>query len=120
MKIDIITREVVITKLRVGDTFFARRTEAEEIGYYMIVDKNSGVVSTLLIQNGTLRLGDAIVVGNYAGKIRTLKNDRNESLVEAGPSTPVSITGLSESPSAGVKFMVFENEKKAKSIANER
>ena len=84
------------------------------------VDKNSGVVSTLLIQNGTLRLGDAIVVGNYAGKIRTLKNDKNESLVEAGPSTPVSITGLSESPSAGDKFMVFENEKKAKSIANER
>lgn len=84
------------------------------------LDKNSGVISTLLIQNGTLRLGDAIVVGNYAGKIRTLKNDRNESLVEAGPSTPVSITGLSESPSAGDKFMVFENEKKAKSIANER
>ena len=84
------------------------------------LDKNSGVISTLLIQNGTLRLGDAIVVGNYAGKIRTLKNDRNESLVEAGPSTPVSITGLSESPSAGDKFMVFENEKKAKTIANER
>lgn len=83
-------------------------------------DKNLGVVSTLLIQNGTLRLGDAIVVGNYAGKIRTLKNDRNESLVSAGPSTPVSITGLSESPSAGDKFMVFENEKKAKTIANER
>lgn len=84
------------------------------------IDKNSGVVSTLLIQNGTLRLGDAIVVGNYAGKVRTLKNDLNESLVSAGPSTPVTITGLSESPSAGDKFMVFENEKKAKNIANER
>lgn len=84
------------------------------------IDKNLGVVSTLLIQNGTLRLGDAIVVGNYAGKVRTLKNDLNESLVSAGPSTPVTITGLSESPSAGDKFMVFENEKKAKSIANER
>lgn len=84
------------------------------------MDKNLGVVSSLLIQNGTLRLGDAIVVGNYAGKVRTLKNDLNESLVSAGPSTPVTITGLSESPSAGDKFMVFENEKKAKSIANER
>lgn len=84
------------------------------------IDKNLGVVSTLLIQNGTLRLGDAIVVGNYAGKIRTLKNDLNEPLVTAGPSTPVSITGLSESPSAGDKFMVFESDKKAKSIANER
>ena len=84
------------------------------------VDKNSGVVSTVLIQNGTLRLGDNIVVGNYAGRVRTLKNDREESLVEAGPSTPVAITGLSETPSAGDKFMVFENEKKAKGIANER
>ena len=84
------------------------------------IDKNSGVVSTLLIQNGTLRIGDAIVVGNYAGKVRTLKNDLDEPLVSAEPSTPVTITGLSESPSAGDKFMVFENEKKAKSIANER
>ena len=84
------------------------------------IDKNSGVVSTLLIQNGTLRLGDFIVVGNYAGKVRTLKNDKDESLVSAGPSTPVSITGLSESPSAGDKFMVFESDKKAKTIANER
>ena len=84
------------------------------------MDKNLGVVSTLLIQNGTLRLGDAIVVGTCAGKVRTLKNDLNESLVSAEPSTPVTITGLSESPSAGDKFMVFENEKKAKSIANER
>jgi len=84
------------------------------------VDKCSGVVSTLLIQNGTLRLGDAIVIGNYAGRVRTLKNDLNESLVEAGPSTPVTVTGISETPSAGDKFMVFENEKKAKAIANER
>ena len=84
------------------------------------IDKSSGVVSTLLIQNGTLRLGDAIVVGNYAGKVRTLKNDRDESLVSAGPSMPVTITGLSESPSAGDKFMVFESEKKAKAIASER
>ena len=84
------------------------------------IDKGSGVICTLLIQNGTLRLGDAIVVGNYAGKVRTLKNDRNESLVEAFPSTPVSITGLSESPSAGDKFMVFDTDKKAKSIAANR
>ena len=84
------------------------------------VDKNSGVVATLLIQNGTLRLGDAIVIGTFAGRVRTLKNDLNESLVEAGPSTPVTVTGVSETPSAGDKFMVFENEKKAKTIASER
>ena len=84
------------------------------------VDKALGVVSTVLIQNGTLRLGDAVVVGNYAGKIRTLKNDRGENLVEASPSMPVSITGISESPSAGDKFMAFENEKKAKAISEQR
>ena len=84
------------------------------------MDKSLGVVSTVLIQNGTLRIGDAVVVGNYAGKVRTLKNDKGENLVEAGPSMPVSITGISESPSAGDKFMAFENEKKAKSISEQR
>ena len=84
------------------------------------LDKNSGVITNILIQNGTLRLGDPIVVGTIFGKVRTLKNDRGENLVEALPSMPVSITGLSESPSAGDKFMAFENEKKAKSIASQR
>ena len=84
------------------------------------LDKNSGVITNILIQNGTLRLGDPIVVGTISGKVRTLKNDKGENLVEALPSMPVSITGLSESPSAGDKFMAFENEKKAKSIATQR
>ena len=84
------------------------------------MDKSLGVVSTILIQNGTLRLGDAIVVGDYAGKVRTLKNDKGENLTTASPSMPVSITGISESPSAGDKFMAFENEKKAKTISEQR
>lgn len=84
------------------------------------LDKNSGVITNLLIQNGTLRLGDPIVIGSSAGKVRTLTNDKGESLVEALPSMPVSITGLSESPSAGDKFMAFENEKKAKKVAEQR
>ena len=84
------------------------------------LDKNSGVVANILVQNGTLRLGDPIVVGNISGKVRTLKNDKGENLVEALPSMPVSITGLSESPSAGDKFMAFESEKKAKAIATQR
>ena len=84
------------------------------------IDKNSGVVTNILVQNGTLRLGDPIVVGNISGKVRTLKNDKGENLVEALPSMPVSITGLSESPSAGDKFMAFESEKKAKAIATQR
>ena len=84
------------------------------------IDKNSGVVTNILIQNGTLRLGDPIVVGTIFGKVRTLKNDKGENLVEAYPSMPVSITGLSESPSAGDKFMAFENEKKAKWVSEKR
>ena len=84
------------------------------------IDKSSGVITNLLIENGTLRLGDPIVVGTISGRVRTLKNDRGENLVKASPSMPVSITGLSESPSAGDKFMAFESEKKAKKVAEER
>ena len=83
-------------------------------------DKQIGSVVSLLIQNGTLRLGDPIVVGTSYGKVRTLKNDLGKSLVEALPSTPVEITGISELPSAGDRFMAFETEKQAKSIAEER
>lgn len=84
------------------------------------LDKSSGVVTNLLIQNGTLRLGDPIVVGTISGRVRTLKNDKGENLVEALPSMPVSITGLPESPAAGDKFMAFESEKKAKKVAEQR
>ena len=84
------------------------------------LDKNIGGVVTLLIQNGTLRLGDPIVVGTSYGKIRTLKNDKGEDLVEALPSTPVEITGVNEIPSAGDKFMAFETEHQAKAIAETR
>ena len=83
-------------------------------------DKQVGNVVSLLIQNGTLRLGDPIVIGNSAGKIRTLKNDMGENIVEALPSTPVEVTGINEIPSAGDKFMAFETEKEAKQIASER
>ncbi len=84
------------------------------------IDKASGGVSSLLIQNGTLRLGDPIVVGTAFGKVRTIKNDLGQSIVEAGPSTPVEITGLNGNPSAGDKFMAFESEKQAKDIATKR
>ena len=84
------------------------------------LDKNVGSTVTLLVQNGTLRLGDPIVVGNSYGKVRTLKNDLGAEVVEALPSTPVEITGLSEVPASGDKFMAFETEKEAKAIAEER
>ncbi len=84
------------------------------------VDKNIGGVVSMIIQTGTLRLGDPLVVGTYAGKVRTLKNDLGESIVEAGPSTPVEITGINGNPSAGDKFMAFETETEAKNIAMKR
>lgn len=84
------------------------------------LNKQVGSIVTILIQNGTLRLGDPIVVGTSFGKVRTLKNDKGEEITMALPSTPVEITGVSEVPSAGDKFMAFETEKEAKTIAEER
>ena len=84
------------------------------------VDKNVGSVCTLLINNGTLRLGDPIVVGTCYGKVRTLKNDQGKNILTAEPSTPVEITGLNDVPTAGDLFMAFETEKEARHIAEKR
>lgn len=84
------------------------------------MDKNIGGIASFIIQNGTLRIGDPIVVGEYFGKVRTMRNDLGMPIVEAGPSTPVEVTGISENPSAGDKFMAFETESKAKEIAEKR
>ena len=83
-------------------------------------DHKVGTTATVLIQNGTLRLGDPIVVGTTFGKVRTLKNDKGENITEATPSMPVEISGISEVPEAGDKFMAFETEKQARQIAEER
>ena len=84
------------------------------------IDKNIGGVASLLIQNGTLRLGDYVVVGTTHGRIRTRRNDKGENIISAGPSTPVEITGLNDNPSAGDKFMAFETEKQAREVAEKR
>ena len=84
------------------------------------LDKNKGVIASLLINNGTLRLGDPVVVGSSFGKVRTLKDSNGNDLISALPSTPVEITGLNVVPVAGDKFMAFETEKEARSIAEKR
>ena len=84
------------------------------------LDKNKGPVVTLLIQNGTLRLGDPIVVGIHHGKVRTLRDDTGREVVSAEPSKPVEVTGLEDVPVAGDKFMAFENEKESRSVAIKR
>lgn len=84
------------------------------------LDKQVGSIVTLLVQNGTLRIGDPIVVGTAYGKVRTLKNDMGVEITEASPSMPVEITGINDTPSAGDKFMAFETEKEARGIGEQR
>lgn len=84
------------------------------------LDKNRGPVARILVQHGTLKVGDAFVAGNCFGRVRAMVNDKGRRLKEAGPSTPVEITGLTEVPQAGDPFMVFEDERKARSIADKR
>lgn len=84
------------------------------------LDKGRGPVATLLVQNGTLREGDPIVVGTAFGRVRQMLDDNGRKLKEASPSTPVEITGLNEVPVAGDKFMAFETEKMARHVGEER
>ena len=84
------------------------------------LDKGKGPVARILVQNGTLKVGDAFVAGDCFGRIRAMTNDRGRRIKEAGPSTPVEITGLTEVPQAGDPFMVFEDERKAREIADKR
>lgn len=84
------------------------------------LDKSKGPISTLLVQQGTLKVGDPIVVGNAFGRVRVMVNDQGRRVKTAGPSTPVEITGLNEAPQAGDLFVVFEDEKTARSVGEER
>jgi translation initiation factor IF-2 len=84
------------------------------------LDRGKGSVARVLIQNGTLKVGDAFVAGTVFGRVRTMINDRGKRLKEAPPSTPVEITGMTEVPQAGDPFIVFEDERKARQIAETR
>ena len=84
------------------------------------LDKGKGYISTLLVQSGTLNIGDYILVGQHSGKVRALYDERGHQIKSAGPSMPVSILGLDGAPQAGDKFNVFDDEKEAKSIAAKR
>lgn len=84
------------------------------------LDKGRGYVSTVLVQNGTLRVGDYLVAGSNHGKVRAMLDERGKQVKEAGPSTPVTILGLDGAPTAGDKFRVFQEEREAKQIATKR
>lgn len=84
------------------------------------LDKGRGSIATLLVQNGTLKIGDPIVVGNTFGRVRAMVNDLGRRVKDAGPSTPVEITGLSDVPQAGDRFVVFDDEKTARQVGESR
>ncbi|MEE1132511.1 MAG: translation initiation factor IF-2 [Caryophanon sp.] len=84
------------------------------------LDKGRGAVATLLVQDGTLRVGDPIVVGHAYGRVRAMVNDLGRRVKEAGPSTPVEVTGLNEVPQAGDRFVVFGDEKTARQVGESR
>ena len=83
-------------------------------------DNKVGSIVSLLVQSGTLRLGDPVVIGTSYGKIRSLKDDKGNNITMATPSTPVEITGINELPTAGDKFMAFETEKEARNVSEQR
>jgi len=113
--LDTITLVSEMQELKANPSRYASGTVIESR-----LDKKIGTVATVLVQNGTLRLGDPIVAGTTQGKIRTLKNDLGKDITTAKPSTPVEITGLNEPPQAGDKFMAFETEKQAKQVLDTR
>ena len=82
--------------------------------------KGRGYVSTVLVQGGTLRVGDYLLAGQHSGKVKAMQDERGNSIKEAGPSTPVSVLGLDGAPQAGDKFNVFQDEREAKTIATKR
>jgi len=85
-----------------------------------LLDKGRGYVSTILVQEGTLKIGDYMLAGKHSGKVKAMFDERGKNMKEAGPSTPVSILGLDGAPQAGDKFHVFEDEKEAKQLASKR
>ena len=84
------------------------------------LDKGRGYLATVLVQDGTVHVGDVIISGSYYGRVKAMFNERGQKVTEAGPSSPVSMLGLNGAPAAGEKFNVMSDEKEAKSIANRR
>ena len=84
------------------------------------LDKGQGPIATLLVQNGTLHKGDCLIAGTAVGRVRTMRNDKGQEITEAGPSTPVEITGLTEVPEAGELFEAVEDERLARELADKR
>lgn len=107
--------EAEMLDLKGHPTMYAKGTVLESS-----LDKGRGYIAKLLVQDGTLRIGDMVLAGSNAGRVRALHNERNQSISEAGPSTPVLMLGLAGAPQAGDSFNVLTDEAKAKKIATKR
>ncbi|MGE7917902.1 translation initiation factor IF-2 [Viridibacillus sp. NPDC093762] len=112
--------EMVLLVSEVGELTADSKRKAIGTVIEAQLDKGRGSVATLLVQNGTLNIGDPIVVGHAYGRVRAMVNDIGRRVKTAGPSTPVEITGLSEVPQAGDRFVVFEDEKTARQVGEAR
>lgn len=113
--LEMLALQAEVLELRANPTMRARGSVLESE-----MHKGMGSVATVLVQNGTLRRGDALVFGQRWGRVKTMHNEYGQELQEAGPSTPVEITGLSGLPEAGQEFIVVKNEKEAREIAEAR
>ncbi|MDR2530465.1 MAG: translation initiation factor IF-2, partial [Oscillospiraceae bacterium] len=113
--LEMVTLTAELRELRANPNRVARGTVIEAR-----LDKGRGSIATLLVQNGTMRIGDVVIAGTAVGHVRTMTNSRGESLEEAGPSVPVEITGLAEVPGAGEIFSVVNDERMAKELADQR
>lgn len=113
--LEMLALQAEILELRANPKMRARGTVIESE-----MHKGMGAVATVLVQNGTLRIGDALVFDTNWGRVKTMRDEFNKELAEAGPSTPVEVTGLSGLPEAGQDFIVVKNEKEARDIAEKR
>lgn len=113
--LEMLALQAEILELKADPTSRARGTVLESE-----MHKGMGSIATVLVQNGTLRIGDALVFGQYWGRVKTMHNEFRQELVEAGPSTPVEITGMSGLPEAGQEFIVVKNEREAREIGEAR
>ena len=107
--------EAELLELTANPEKFANGTVVEAF-----LDKGRGYISTILVQGGTLKIGDYMLAGQCSGKVKAMHDERGHKVYEAGPATPISILGLDGAPQAGDKFNVFEDEREAKAIASKR
>jgi translation initiation factor IF-2 len=110
----------ILLQAEIGELTANPDRKAEGIVVEASIDKNRGVASTLLVQKGTLRVGDIVIVGEAFGKVRAMRSAEGSPLKEAGPSMPIEILGLDEAPEAGVEFHVVDSEKQAREIQEYR